>query len=499
MTVSQYVPDLAEFRRKASEGKLIPVFREILADLETPVSALYKINDKGSAFLLESVTGGENLRRNSFLGANPSRIFWSKGREAHLVEHGKDQVFQLKEGQDALDLLKEILEPYQLVPDRNLPPFCGGAVGYVSYDMVRDFEDIGDAGNEDPGLPDCVFLITDTILVFDHINHTMKVVSNAVVQDDPDKAYKEAIRKIDDLVEKLRTPLEDIPFGCESDGELEITQNMTKEQFIEVVKKGKEYILAGDIFQMVPSIRHDVNIRCKPFDIYRALRTINPSPYMFYIQHDDLHIAGSSPEILIKLQGDMVQVRPIAGTRPRGRSLEEDVKLEKELLADEKELAEHIMLVDLGRNDVGVVSRSGTVQVTDLKVIERYSHVMHIVSNVVGQLKPDKDAFDVLRAGFPAGTVTGAPKIRAMQIIEEVEPTRRNLYAGALGYISFSGDLDTGITIRTIVIKGDKATVQAGAGIVADSVPEKEYEEVQNKARGMIDAIRLAEGARGIK
>jgi len=498
MTASAYVPDREEFRRKASEGRLIPVYREILADLETPVSALYKINDQGSAFLLESVTGGENLRRNSFLGASPSRVFWSKGNEAHLVENGVDRVFSL-DGQDPLEKVKEILKPYQPVPEKRLPPFFGGAVGYVSYDMVRFFENIGEAGNQDMNLPDCLFLITDTILVFDHINHTLKVVSNAFVENDPDAAYEEAIGKIDRLVEKLRKPLEDIPFGCEGADKLDVKSNMSEQQYVEAVRRSKEYILAGDIFQVVLSLRQQVSIQCKPFDIYRALRTINPSPYMFYIQYGDLHLAGSSPEILVKLLGDTVQVRPIAGTRARGRSLEEDARLEKELLADEKELAEHIMLVDLGRNDVGIVSRSGTVKVTDLKVIERYSHVMHIVSNVEGQLRPEKDAFDVLRACFPAGTVSGAPKIRAMQIIEELEPTRRGPYAGALGYISFSGDLDTGITIRTVVIKGDTAYVQSGAGIVADSVPEKEYEEAQNKARGMLKAIQLAEGARGIR
>jgi len=489
-----YVPNIDEFRNRAKQGNLIPVYREILADMETPVSAMYKINDKGCAFLLESVTGGENLARHSFLGANPSRIYWSKGREAHLIDNGEEKVFQLDDDKDPLHKLKEILDEYEPVPDDNLPPFYGGAVGYFAYDIVRFIEDIGDSGREDPGLPDCLFLITDTILVFDHINHTLKVVSNAHVQDDPDAAYREATEKIDRLVEQLRKPMEDIPFGCESTGELEVKSNMSREEYVEAVRKCKEYILAGDIFQVVLSMRHEVNLRAEPFDVYRALRAVNPSPYMFYIQYGDVHIAGSSPEILVTKIGDTVQVRPIAGTRPRGKTPEEDLLLEKELLADEKELAEHIMLVDLGRNDVGAVSQYGTVHATDLMVIERYSHVMHIVSNVIGKISPDKDSFDVLRACFPAGTVSGAPKIRAMQIIEELEASKRGPYAGALGYVSFSGDLDTGITIRTIVIKGDKAYVQAGAGIVADSVPENEYEECQNKARGSLKAIQMAEG-----
>ena len=498
MSSSQYVPNLEEFKRRANEGNLIPVYREILADFETPVSALYKINDNGCAFLLESVTGGENLARYSFLGANPSRVFWTKGKTAHLLDNDKETTFDLGD-KDPLDKLKEVLGQFSPVPDRYLPPFFGGAVGYISYDMVRFFEDIGDAQKDDLDFPDCLFLITDTILVFDHINHTMKVVSNAHVGEDPESAWKQATEKIDALVAKLRMPLEDVPFGCQSNGHIAVVKNQEREEFLKSVARCKDYILAGDILQVVLSLRHEVEISCKPFDVYRALRTVNPSPYMFYVQYGDLHIAGSSPEILVKQVGDTVQVRPIAGTRPRGRSVEEDARLEKELLADEKELAEHIMLVDLGRNDVGVVSRYGSVRVREQMVIERYSHVMHIVSDVVGEVRSDKDAFDVLRACFPAGTVTGAPKIRAMQIIEELEPTRRGPYAGALGYVSFSGDLDTGITIRTVVIKGNRAYVQAGAGIVADSVPEREFEEVQNKSRGMLKSIQIAEGAGEMK
>lgn len=488
-----YTPDRAEFRRRAQRGNLIPVYREILADWETPVSAFYKLGNQPYSFLLESVEGGETLGRYSFLGTEPALILRSKGRQVVLEPNGRREI-SLSANEDPLRVLKRLLGRYRFVGSPDLPPFCGGAVGYMSYDLVRFFEELPEETEDDLNLPDTFFLFTDSLLIFDHVKHKIKVLNNAFVEDDPDAAYDRARAQIEATIERLRQPLRpptSPPRPRSSPPE--VHSNFTPAEFEAVVRHTKEYIAAGDIIQAVLSQRFAVPLTTAPFEVYRALRSINPSPYMYYLNYGDLFIVGSSPEILVTEKQGHIRLRPIAGTRRRGTTPEEDEALMRELLADEKERAEHIMLVDLGRNDVGRVSEYGSVRVDELMVIEKYSHVMHIVSNVVGKLRADCDQFDVLRACFPAGTVTGAPKIRAMEIIEELEPTKRGPYAGAIGYFSYSGSMDTCITIRTIVVHQGMAYIQAGAGIVADSDPTREHEECVNKAKALLQAIELAE------
>lgn len=492
-----YTPDKKSFLELAQRGNLIPIRREMLADMETPVSAFKKIANDQFAFLLESVENEENIGRYSFLGTSPSIIFKSKGKEVNLIytQSNNEEIFTTD---NPLESLKELMGRFHPVPAEQMPPFAGGAVGYIAYDAVRNFERIPDSNPDDLNLPEFFFMITDTLIAFDHVKHKMILIANAFVRNDPEQAYDEAIHKLELLYERLRRPIpepeEEVnPVKSPIESTSDVTSNFTREEFEEAVRKTKEYIFAGDIFQCVLSQRWKKTIQCDTVDIYRALRALNPSPYMFYLKFGELKLIGSSPEILVKVTGNKVQLRPIAGTRPRGATPEEDERLIKDLLADPKERAEHIMLVDLGRNDLGRVCRFGTVRVDDLMVIEKYSHVMHIVSNVVGELRADKDIYDVLAATFPAGTVTGAPKIRAMEIIDELENVRRGPYAGTVGYFSFSGNLDSCITIRTIVVKGNEAYVQAGAGIVADSIPEREYAETENKARGPLKAIEMAE------
>lgn len=493
-----FQPNKHRFLELAKQGNLIPIRREILADMETPVSAFKKIGNTEFAFLLESVVNEENIGRYSFLGSAPNVLFKSKAQQVEILYPQEGRVETLN-CQNPLEALKELLLRFKPVVAEDLPPFNGGAVGYIAYDVVRCFERIPDTKPDDLNLPDCFFMITDTLIVFDHVKHKMILIANAFVENNPEEAYAEAIYKLDLLYGRLRQSLSDVerclkpnksPIASSSDV---ATSNFTKEAFEEAVRKTKEYIAAGDIFQGVISQRWQRQINCEPFDIYRALRIINPSPYMFYLKFGDVYLIGSSPEIHVKVTGKKVQLRPIAGTRPRGSTPQADDLLAKELLSDIKERAEHIMLVDLGRNDLGRVCRFGTVQVDALMVIEKYSHVMHIVSNIIGELDVDKDAFDVFAATFPAGTVTGAPKIRAMEIIDELEPTKRGPYAGAVGYFSFNGNLDSCITIRTIVVKDDTAYIQAGAGIVADSIPDREYFETVNKSRGLMKAIDTAE------
>jgi len=501
-----YYPSLDEFRQKAKEGNLIPVYKEILADMETPVSAFYKIRNSSHVFLLESVEGGEHIAQYSFLGSNPSIIFQSKGKKVHIDYLNEDRTEEIT-SEAPIRELEQLLSEYKSVQVDGLPPFHGGFVGFLSYDVVRFFEELPDDTTDDLNLPDSMFVLTDTILVFDHVNHKIKVVSNAHITDGADAAYYEATEKIDNLIDTLKRPLLsenstfdqtflkfDLPPGeSRRVGPVQVTSNFTQEAYHEVVRRAKEYISAGDIIQVVPSQRLSVPMSIDSFKFYRALRTVNPSPYMYYLQFDDLHIAGSSPELMVRVDGRRVETRPIAGTRKRGKDEVEDIALEKELLADPKERAEHVMLVDLGRNDLGRVSEYGSVYVDEMMFIERYSHVMHIVSNVVGELHDDKTAFDVIEACFPAGTLSGAPKIRAMEIIDELEPTRRGIYGGAVGYFSFSGNADTAITIRTLVVKDGIAHIQAGGGIVADSVPENEYQETLNKAGALLKALELAE------
>ena len=488
-----FKPSLEEFKKLAKSGNLIPVYKEILADLDTPVSAYMKIGDGDYSFLLESVEGGEKWARYCFLGCDPAVVVSSKGRNITIDENGKREQSKIESG-TPLSAIKEILARYNPVDVPGLPRFSGGAVGFISYDMVRFFEDLPEDTADDLNVPDSQFIITDTMLVFDNISQTIKMVSNAFIEtDDLDEVYEQTIKKIGLLEEKLKTPLKISTQVNEEVVQPKFESNFEKEKFKEAVDKVKQYILEGDAIQVVLSQRLSFDIKKKAFDIYRALRTVNPSPYMYFLKFGGIEVVGSSPEILVRLEDEKVEVRPIAGTRKRGENEEEDLVLEKDLLQDEKELAEHIMLVDLGRNDLGRVAKISSVEVNESFTVERYSHVMHIVSNVRGILKEGLDCFDVLEATFPAGTVSGAPKIRAMEIIEEMEPNRRGLYAGAVGYIGFSGNMDTAIAIRTLVVKEQTAYLGVGAGIVADSVPESEFEETMNKGRALLKAVELAE------
>lgn len=489
-------PTLKEFKEKSKQGNLIPVYKEILADLDTPVSAYMKMCGGEYSFLLESVEGGEKWARYCFLGFDPSIIVSIKGNEVVVEKNGKSESTVIAEG-NPLAGLKEVLARYQPVEVEGLPRFSGGAVGFVSYDMVRSFEDLPEDTMDDLQVPDARFVITDTLLIFDNVAQTIKIVSNAHVDNENiEESYNQAVKNIDAIKKKLRTSLP-VDVDNESSPKIDsldrIESNFEKEHFINAVQKIKNYILEGDVIQVVLAQRLKFNISKDPFTIYRALRSINPSPYMYYLKFGDLKIVGSSPEILVRLEDEKIEVRPIAGTRKRGKSEEEDKALENDLLNDEKELAEHIMLVDLGRNDVGRVAKTNSVLVNEKFTIERYSHVMHIVSNVQGKLKKGLDGYDVLAATFPAGTLSGAPKVRAMEIIEEMEPTRRGLYGGAVGYISFNGNMDTAIAIRTLLIKNNIAYLGVGAGIVADSVPENEFEETMNKGKALLKAIELAE------
>ncbi len=488
-------PSLDTFKEKAKKGNLIPVYREILADRDTPVSAFQKIDDGRHSFLLESMEGGEKWARYSFLGTRPSVIVTSSGRQVMVIRNGKKskQTFD----RDPLEVIKKVLSEYQAVPDPSLPRFFGGAVGFMGYDIVGFFEELPAREKAGLDIPDVFFMITDTLVVFDNITHMIKVVSNAHVKGkSAAAAYKEATAKINALVRKLKaggTGQGAGRRGKSKSREHSLTSNFTKPQYEQAVLKAKEYIKAGDIFQVVPSQRFETKINVEPYEIYRALRLINPSPYMYFLRCGDTTVVGASPEVMVRLEDGRIDLRPIAGTRRRGSTEEEDRALAEELLADPKERAEHIMLVDLGRNDVGRVSEAGSVNVSELMVIERYSHVMHIVSNVRGRLSGGKDAYDVIRGCFPAGTVSGAPKIRAMEIIDEMEPTRRGPYAGAVGYFGFSGNMDTCITIRTLVIRKGVAYIQAGGGVVADSDPAAEYQETVNKAKAMMRAVEMAE------
>lgn len=488
-----YYPNKEEFIKLAKKGNLIPVYRDILTDFETPLSALRKIDKSKYSFLLESVEGQERLARYSMLGSDPSLVFSSKGNKVTIKEGKALKTFTADK--DPIEELKKIFNRYRFIEVNGLPRFCGGLVGFFGYDIVRFIERLPEKNPDDRNLPDSVFMLTDTLLIFDHVDHKIKVVSNVHVTGNPAVEYDKAIKKIDGIIDNLKAPMpedKDRP-AKNKNRPLVFKSNFTKKEYAKVVNKTKEYIRLGDIIQAVPSQRLNVSIKSDPFQIYRALRSINPSPYMYYLKLGDFFLVGSSPEIMVRCENGLVEVRPIAGTRKRGASEEEDERLIKDLLSDPKERAEHIMLVDLGRNDIGRVCEYKSVKVSELMTIEKYSHVMHIVSDVSGRLKKDKDIFDVLRATFPAGTVTGAPKVRAMEIIEELENVKRGPYAGSVGYFSFSGNLDTCITIRTIVIKGNKAYIQAGGGVVADSKPEKEYQETLNKAKALLRAIEMAE------
>ncbi|MFA6141668.1 MAG: anthranilate synthase component I [Candidatus Omnitrophota bacterium] len=488
-----YYPSKKEFIALSKKGNLIPVYREMMADFETPLSCYSRIDSGDYSFLLESVEGGERIARYSFLGSNPSLVISSKGKNITLREGGKTKSYI---AEDPIEELRTIISRYKFVKTKGLPRFCGGLVGFFGYDIVRYIENIPDKNPDDLNVADSVFMLTDTILIFDHVDHKVKIVSNAHIKGSPARAYDESVRKIDEIARRLKSvPRADkyAPAGKTKTASMKFKSNFTKAEFESLVRRAKDYIRKGDIIQVVPSQRLEIRINAHPFRIYRALRSINPSPYMYYLKLGDFSLVGSSPEVMVRCEDGKVELRPIAGTRKRGLSPEEDEKLIRDLLADPKERAEHIMLVDLGRNDVGKVCNFKTVKVSELMTIEKYSHVMHIVSDVSGVLSKGKDAFDVLKAAFPAGTVTGAPKVRAMEIIDELENRKRKTYAGSVGYFSFSGNLDSCITIRTILIKGNTAYIQAGGGVVADSVPSREYQETLNKAGALLKAIEMAQ------
>ena len=476
--------------------RIRPIVRELPADVETPVSVYLKLRTLGPSFLLESVEGGEHMARYSIIGTQPGGILKSWDDRIVLEEEGRWQELPAHGG-DVLDVLKERMPRYEADIAADLPRFSGGAVGYMGYDLVRSFERLPDGPADTLHLPQSVFLLSDRLVIFDHARHRMQVVAHVRADDAGNETLQEAEAAINEMVARLQRPMPAGPTrradAAQSASE-EFQSAFSREEFEEAVRRAQTYITAGDIFQVVLSRRMGRRTHAQPFDIYRALRRINPSPYMFYLElPDGLRLIGSSPEVLVRVDRGVVETRPLAGTRPRGSTPGEDETLAEELLADPKERAEHVMLVDLARNDVGRVSRFGTVSVPTLMEIERYSHVMHIVSDVHGELAAGRDACDVLRACFPAGTVSGAPKVRAMQIIDRLEPERRGPYAGAVGYFGYSGNMDTCITIRTIVMQGDRVFLQAGAGIVADSDPAREYDETTNKLRALAKALTLAE------
>ena len=492
-------PTRDQFIEKAKQGNLIPVWREVLADMETPVSAFRKIaGGRPNSFLLESVEGGERLARYSFLGSDPFMVFRSKGNTATITEGAQAETLTLAAGErDPLHVLQELLGRYTYVPSPELPPFVGGAVGMIGYDTVRFFEKLPTLAVDDLGLDDCLFLFTDALLIFDNVKHKILALCNARIApgEDAGAAYDTAAEKVEELLGRLRAAFPaPNPAPRESRTGEAFVPNRTEADYKAAVLRAKEYIAAGDTFQAQIGQRLSKTLYADPFDVYRALRSINPSPYMFYLDFGDTKLVGASPEILVGERGGKITVRPIAGSRHgRGATPAEDDAIAADLLADEKERAEHIMLVDLARNDIGRVAKYGTVSVDELMVIEKYSHVMHIVSEVTGTLRDGLDQFDVLRASFPAGTLTGAPKVRTMEIIEELEPTRRGHYGGGIGYFSFSGDMDTAITIRTALVKGDTIYIQAAGGVVADSVPEYEYRETLAKMRALTRAVEWAE------
>ncbi len=494
-----YSPTLDEFLKFATQGNLIPVTRRILADLETPLSAYRKIRGAGESFLFESVEGGEHIGRYSFVGCNPRAVIRQDDKHVQIIENGRITASAVigRDVKDGLEVVERIMKKYRAVAVPGLPRFTGGAVGFIGYEFIHDVEPVVPRPPQDElKTPVMYFLVADQLLIFDRVAQTITILVNAVLEDaeGPADAYENAVGEIDRLVSLLEQPSQQTAVSATGEGPaVEFESNQTKEKFFANVEASKKYINAGDIIQVVGSQRFSAPVTASPLDIYRAARSINPSPYMFLLELDGFSLVGASPEIHVRCEEGKVEIRPIAGTRRRGKNEDEDKALEKELLADPKERAEHVMLVDLARNDIGRVCDFGSVQVKDLMFIERYSHVMHIVSQVEGKLSAGKTNYDLMRATFPAGTVSGAPKIRAMQIIAELEQTTRGTYAGAVGYFSFNGNLDTCITIRTALIKDGRAYVQAGGGWVNDSTPEGEYQETINKSMAMRKAIAMAE------
>lgn len=508
-------PSLDEARRLSASYNVIPVTYAFLNDTETPVSAFLKLRQPAGCFLLESAEQGLRLGRYSFLGIKAWESVRLTGSTVTVRRGGVDVEYDLAHhGGDPFAFMARHLGRYHFPSLEGLPPFAGGAVGYFGYDCIRHVERLPQAPPDDLGLPDMAFLLTDVVVVFDHLRHTITLLTNIFCEDEPDidTAYNEAVERLSEVKDRLRSPIPPSRWRLDRNGvrggvaasggaagqtKVPVASNFEREHFLRAVERAREYIYAGDAFQIVLSQRFELSVEATGFSIYRGLRAVNPSPYMYYLAFRDFEVVGSSPEPLLTVTGQQAETRPIAGTRPRGATSAEDLALADEMLSDEKERAEHLMLVDLGRNDLGRVCRPGTVSVPEFMQVERYSHVMHLVSSVVGELKEGVTSTDALRAVFPAGTVSGAPKVRAMEIIDELEPTRRGPYAGAIGYLSYTGDLDSCIYIRTVLVRNGRAYVQAGAGIVADSDPEKEFVETQNKAGAMFRAIELASTQEG--
>jgi anthranilate synthase component 1 len=490
-----HLPEFDAFRRLAAGRRFVPVYRRLLSDALTPVTAFHLLDTGGHACLFESVVGGEKVGRYSFLAFEPFLQMTARGTRVTIRGDCGEETF---DAADPLGELRRRLTAYKSVRLPELPPFEGGAIGYAGYDVVRYVENLPNAPQDDRGLPDLSFAFYDRMVVFDNVSKALFAVAMARLDNtsgNAQAAYDDACRRVDELVARLSQPTSLPPADIASSGEPQITyvSNFTEAAFEQAVHKCVEYIRAGDIFQVVISQRLALELACDPFEVYRTLRVVNPSPFMFFLRTPEVTLVGSSPEIMCRVVDGQVTVRPLAGTRKRGATDEEDRRLAEELLADPKERAEHVMLVDLGRNDVGRVAKFGSVRLSDVMVIERYSHVMHITSNVTGTLRDGYDAFDALKACLPAGTVSGAPKVRAMQIIDELEPHRRGPYAGAVGYLDYSGNMDTCIALRTLVVQGNKAYIQAGAGIVADSDPQSEFQETLNKARGLLKAIEITQ------
>jgi len=482
--VTAYVPSLDDVKAMAGQGNVVPVYREVVADLETPVSAYLKVARGAYSFLLESVEGGERLARYSFIGTEPYRVLRTGENAARNEEPG-----------DPLVQIEDELRRYTPVRVAGLPRFHGGAVGYMAYEVARYYEKLPMPDEDPQGFAESVFLFTDTLLVFDHLQHSIKVVSHARLDGDIEASYRQATEKIEELVRRLAQPLSALPYEPRriEGADRSVSSNTTEDAFKAKVERAKEYIRKGDTYQTQVSQRFERRTDAHPFEVYRALRNVNPSPYMYYLELDDMHVVGASPEMLVRVEGGIIETHPIAGTRRRGRDADDEQRMADELQGSEKERAEHIMLVDLARNDLGRVCEAGTVRVTSLMAIERYSHVMHMVSHVVGRLRPDVTTYDAIRAYFPHGTVTGAPKIRTMEIIAELEGERRGGYGGCVGYFDMSGNCDTALSIRTVWMKPGIAYVQAAGGVVYDSTSEEEYLESGNKARAMMRAIELAE------
>ncbi len=486
-------PDYKEFTHLARQATLVPVVKSVMADLLTPVSAFLAVAAREpEAFLLESVERGERIGRYTFLGARPYMQVRARGQQ---IEVRRGKRIERHQG-NVLDIVKQLLREHRPVTFAGLPPFTAGAVGYFAYDSVRQLENIGEHAKDDLALPDCVLMFFDRLLTFDHLLHQIHIIASAdVSRESPRQAYDRAVADIETLEKKLAAGLRPALWrrnGTPRLAKLKVHSATGRRRFVQCVERCKEYIAAGDIFQVVLSQRLDFTPGIAPFNIYRSLRAVNPSPYLYFLRMGDMHVVGSSPEMLLRVTGSKLEYRPIAGTHPRGRDEAEDERLEKAMLSDEKERAEHVMLVDLGRNDLGRVSEYGSVKVRDLMYVERYSHVMHIVSALEGKLREGLDALDAFAACFPAGTLSGAPKVRAMQIIEELEPVRRGIYGGSVLYADFAGNLDSCIAIRTMLMKGRKAYLQAGAGIVADSDPQREFEECMNKAKAVLRAVEVA-------